>query len=57
MPTYIYVQLKNVDKAAKIDADKVEEEKATGTLLIKKGDNLVGKIDQNCVVGWWKQFE
>lgn len=57
MPNYIYVQMKNVDKPARVEADAVEEDSKTLRLVIKKGDKVVGSIDQNCVMGWWTQFE
>jgi len=57
VPNFIYVQMKNVDKPAKVEADAVEEDKAAVKLLIKKGDKIVGSIHQDFVMGWWTQHE
>jgi hypothetical protein len=57
MPTMIYVQMKNIEKPAKVEADKVENDGKNVRLILKKGDETVGDIDANHVIGWWKQFE
>jgi len=49
--------MKNVDNAARIEADSVEEDKTKARLVLKKGEKVVGDIDNNCVVGWWKGLD
>jgi hypothetical protein len=61
MPKYVYVQVKGVEKAAKIEADSAEESGSVGsvafTLTIKSGDQKVGTFKGNAVDGWWIQDE
>jgi hypothetical protein len=61
MPKYVYVQVKGVEKAAKIQADSAEESGGIGsvdfTLTIKSGDKQVGKFRGHAVDGWWIQDE
>jgi hypothetical protein len=65
MPRFVFVQIENVDKAAKVEADTVVRESASSTaaggswekLILKKGDKQVGEFDAKKVIGWWYQDE
>jgi hypothetical protein len=55
VPTAIYVQIRNVPQPARVEAETVEEDRAD--LVLKKGGEVVGKIERVSVIGWWKQDE
>jgi len=58
MPKYVYVQFANIEKPAKIEADKVEAKTGESQILILKlNDQMVGEIGRGSVVGWWIQDE
>jgi len=60
MPKYVYVQVKGVEKAIMVKADKVERQTTTGTtvqsiLSISLRGQLVGEFSADSVFGWWMQ--
>jgi len=57
MPKYVYIQLGGVEKPARIEADKAEEQRNAQEVVVMKGDEIVGKFKGNAVVGWWVQSE
>ena len=63
MPKYVYVQVKGVEKPAKVQADKVEMEKVASNtsgdykFVVKLGDALVGEFKGHSVDGWRIQNE
>jgi hypothetical protein len=59
MPKYVYVQLVNVEKPAKIRADKMDAAVGNhpGKYVIFLGDDQVGEFESTKVAGWWIQDE
>lgn len=61
MTKYVYVQVRGVEKPAKIEADSAEEVGELGTreftLSIKAGEKEIGKFRGNEISGWWIQDE
>jgi len=65
MPKYVNIQVRGVDKAVRIEADKVERSNIAGTvagsssyaLTIKLKDTQVGEFNGNDVAGWWFEDE
>jgi hypothetical protein len=62
MPSYVYVQLRGVEKAAVVEANEVEDTSPTpgdarGKLLLKKNGKTVAEFGRTEVVGWWKQSD
>ena len=59
MAKAVYIQVRGVDKAVQVQADKVEESGMIGTsayaLLISLKGTQVGKFNGNMVDGWWIQ--
>lgn len=61
MSKYVYVQIKGVDTAAKIEADEMEESGVKGTNMhlfsLKLKNVQVGQFYGHAVDGWWIQDE
>lgn len=61
MPKFVYVHVKGAEKPSKIRADKVEEvatgDLVRGLLVVKSGDQPIGKFKQAEVQGWWIEDE
>lgn len=55
MPKYIYVQIKSVEKPARIRGDQMEQ--AGAEWHIKQGNNQVAMFRKDDVQGWWIQDE
>jgi hypothetical protein len=61
MPKCVYVQVRGVEKALRIQADEAEKKGIPGTsdfmLTIKLADKPVGEFKADLVDGWWIQDE
>jgi len=64
MPKYVYVHIHGIEQAAKIEADKVEREKETDSLVagayrlkLSLEGKPVGEFNGSSVDGWWIQDE
>jgi hypothetical protein len=55
MPKFIYVQIKGVDKPARIRGDEMEQ--AGNEWQIKLGPSQVAMFRRDDVQGWWIQDE
>ncbi len=57
MTKRVYLQFDGIEKPARIDADKVEEEHNGKTVIVKKGEVTVGKFKGDNITGWWIEDE
>lgn len=60
MAKHVYIQIKGVEKAIKLKADKVERQTTTGTIVksilsVSLGEQQVGEFSSDSVDGWWVQ--
>ena len=57
MEKIVCVQVRGVDVAVRIRADKVETSGAMGAasykLILKRGETTAGEFNGNVVDGWW----
>ncbi len=57
MTKHVYLQFTGIEKPARIDADKVEEDHNGKTVIVKKGETTVGKFKGETIAGWWIEDE
>jgi hypothetical protein len=55
MAKHVYVQIRGVEKAVYIEADKVQVDKGSGITILTRGSEQVAEFERGAVVGWWIQ--
>jgi hypothetical protein len=61
MPKFVYVQIRGTEKPAHIKAETFEKIEGAGgalnSLVLKKGETVIGEFRGADIQGWWIQDE